>query len=133
MPNILPDKPPSGIDPGWQQRADRRWVHTCGYVTKGQYDDAPGNCPCELKLTPEELHRKKSLWNLGDDAAAVLGSIGITPERVSKWMGTCNCKDRQEKWNRLGQWLKRHTVGEDQEVLKQEILQAIGDDHDHNP
>lgn len=116
---------PSGLDPGWRQRADLRWEHTCGFVTKGQYEHAPGNCPCELRLAPEELVRKKSLWNLGDDAAAVFAGLGITPERVSKWLGTCNCKDRLEKWNRVGQWIKRHTVGESPDQLRDEIEQAI--------
>ncbi len=41
---------------------------------------------------------------LGDIVAAGLDSVGITKDRVAKWWGApCNCKDRQERLNKLGQ------------------------------
>jgi len=47
-------------------------------------------------------------WNLGDQAAAVLKTLGITPERVTAWLGRdCRCKARQDRWNMWGQWLAR--------------------------
>lgn len=49
---------------------------------------------------------------LGDAVAYALGVVGITKERVSSWLGRpCNCKERQERLNRLGAWARRILAG----------------------
>lgn len=50
---------------------------------------------------------------LGDMVEAALTSIGITSERVEKWLGRpCGCKERKEKLNRLSRWAKRIVLGQ---------------------
>jgi hypothetical protein len=49
---------------------------------------------------------------LGDAVAAALDSVGISKERVAKWLGKpCRCSARQEKLNQLGRWAKRVLSG----------------------
>lgn len=51
---------------------------------------------------------EKGLPKLGDLVESALSSIGITSERVSKWIGTeCGCKERKEKLNMLTIWANR--------------------------
>lgn len=45
---------------------------------------------------------------LGDLIEEALSSVGITQERVSKWLGRrCNCDEYREKINRLAAWAVR--------------------------
>lgn len=45
---------------------------------------------------------------LGDELKKALTAIGVTEERVARWLGPhCGCKERQEKLNRLGAWAWR--------------------------
>ncbi len=45
---------------------------------------------------------------IGDIVANALSSVGVTDERVSKWMGKpCACKERREKLNQLERWALR--------------------------
>lgn len=45
---------------------------------------------------------------LGDTVAAALESVGVTHERVERWLGReCGCRERQEKLNALGNWAVR--------------------------
>lgn len=66
---------------------------------------------------PEEIRRKylkhwaglpqDESWKLGDQASAALARIGITKDRVERWLGRpCGCAERQEKLNRFGDWMK---------------------------
>lgn len=49
---------------------------------------------------------------LGDAAERVLASVGITPERVERWLGRpCGCRERKERMNIFGQWLARQFSG----------------------
>ena len=49
---------------------------------------------------------------LGDAIHSALSSVGITPERVERWLGRpCGCHERQEKLNQLGWWAKRVLTG----------------------
>lgn len=42
---------------------------------------------------------------LGDAVKRALDAVGITQERVERWLGRkCGCKERREKLNRLGRW-----------------------------
>ncbi len=45
---------------------------------------------------------------LGSKIESVLNSLGITAERVTKWLGRpCDCIERKRKLNRLHVWLIR--------------------------
>lgn len=45
---------------------------------------------------------------LGDVVEKALSTIGITKERIEKWLGSCyGCSERQRKLNELGRWAKR--------------------------
>ena len=49
---------------------------------------------------------------LGDNIKKALSAVGITEERVSNWLGTpCNCAERVEKLNQLGNWASRVLSG----------------------
>jgi hypothetical protein len=55
--------------------------------------------------TPEPLE-------LGDVVHNALSFVGITPERVTAWIGRpCKCPERQEKLNELSRWAKRIVSG----------------------
>ena len=42
---------------------------------------------------------------IGDAIETMLTKVGITDDRVTKWLGRpCGCKERKEKLNRLGRW-----------------------------
>lgn len=48
------------------------------------------------------------MLELGDAMALALAKLGITEDRVEKWLNApCRCKDRQEKLNQLSRMLKR--------------------------
>jgi hypothetical protein len=54
---------------------------------------------------------------LGSQIKWALTTVGITEERVSKWLGKpCGCTERQQKLDQLSLWAKR--------VLKGKIDQA---------
>lgn len=49
---------------------------------------------------------------LGDNIKKALTAVGITEERVSNWLGApCNCAERVEKLNQLGNWASRVLSG----------------------
>lgn len=53
---------------------------------------------------------------LGDWIESALLSVGVTSERVSKWIGKpCNCSERRDKLNALHMWLSRVVKGKYQE------------------
>lgn len=55
---------------------------------------------------------------LGDSVASALAAVGVTPERVEKWLGRpCGCEERQIKLNQLDIWARR--------VLKGRTEQAV--------
>lgn len=48
----------------------------------------------------------------GDSIEQALIILGVTKERVSKWLGKpCNCEERQRKLNELGTWAVRVVKG----------------------
>lgn len=50
---------------------------------------------------------------LGDMVGDALKKIGITEERVSRWLGRpCGCKERREKINALHTWASKVIFGE---------------------
>ncbi len=49
---------------------------------------------------------------IGDRVAEALQAVGITDDRVSRWLGRpCGCKERREKLNALGFWAARVLAG----------------------
>ena len=49
---------------------------------------------------------------LGDRVASALEIVGITPERLEKWLGRpCGCRERKERINQLGRWASRVLLG----------------------
>jgi len=49
---------------------------------------------------------------LGNQIEKALSLTGVTPERVSRWLGVpCHCKERQEKLNALDTWVRRVLSG----------------------
>jgi len=64
---------------------------------------------------------------LGDHVEQALTAVGITSERVEKWLGRpCNCKKRKEKLNRLGAWAMRIVRGDTENA--EEYLEDMIDD-----
>lgn len=63
---------------------------------------------------------------LGDRIEQALTILGITKERISKWVGKpCGCPERKEKLNRLGRWATRILRGslENADKYLNEILE----------
>lgn len=49
---------------------------------------------------------------VGSNIAKALETIGVTPERVSTWIGApCGCVERKEKLDALGAWASRVVSG----------------------
>jgi hypothetical protein len=49
---------------------------------------------------------------LGDDLAKALAAVGVTLERVERFLGRpCGCKERQERLNALHGWARRVLSG----------------------
>lgn len=49
---------------------------------------------------------------LGDSVEAALKQLGITQERVERWLGSpCGCPERILKLNQLGAWSTRILKG----------------------
>jgi hypothetical protein len=68
---------------------DAKTCPRCGFVAKAR--DARKGCTAAASR------------GFGDVVASGLSTIGITKERVSRWLGfDCKCSQRQAKWNELG-------------------------------
>ena len=81
------------------------YLHSPGHAARwGNPDPAtPG---------PEFLGRKAGPPpeppGLGDAVEAALKLVGISKDRVERWVGgPCGCDERREKLNRLGRWAAR--------------------------
>ena len=49
---------------------------------------------------------------LGDRIEQALTSVGLTSERVSKWLGKpCRCRERRMRLNALDAWARRVLAG----------------------
>lgn len=54
---------------------------------------------------------------LGDLVHDTLAAVGVTPERVERWLGApCRCRERQERLNALGAWARRLWVGKEEDA-----------------
>jgi hypothetical protein len=66
---------------------------------------------------------------LGDKVEQALKTVGITEERVSRWLGRpCGCRGRKEKLNKLGNWMARVLGGgATPEEGRKELAEMTGD------
>lgn len=63
---------------------------------------------------------------LGDRIGVALERIGVTEERVEKWLGKpCGCARRRRKLNNLDRWA-RDQVGLTIEAARKRIARMIG-------
>lgn len=70
-----------------------------------------GKCRnCEIqRLHPNAVPPTKGL---GDAVAKALASVGVTPERVSAWLGApCGCAERKQKLNDFSTWVASQSWG----------------------
>jgi hypothetical protein len=56
----------------------------------------------------------------GDGIHAALEMVGVTEERVRKWLGhACQgCKERRDRLNALGWWARRVLTGKTADAVK---------------
>ena len=69
---------------------------------------------------------------LGDAVERALASVGVTKERVQRWLGECACDDRQQKLNALSIWAKRVLLGR-KEHAREHLSGIIGDETRTDP
>lgn len=63
-----------------------------------------------VPMTPKPLE-------LGDAVHEALSFVGITPERVTAWIGRpCKCPERREKLNNLSRWARRIVSGKTEDA-----------------
>lgn len=49
---------------------------------------------------------------LGDEIERALTTVGITQDRVERWLGmSCGCEQRKARLNQLGNWAARIVSG----------------------
>ena len=54
---------------------------------------------------------------LGDAVEKALASVGVTKERVERWLGRpCQCQKRQRKLNALHIWARRLVSGKEKDA-----------------
>jgi hypothetical protein len=61
---------------------------------------------------------------LGDAVESVLEAVGISKQRVQRWLGSCCCEARKEKLNYLHSW-SRQSVIMGLEVARRYINQML--------
>lgn len=71
-----------------------------------------------MERKPPTKRRPRPL-GLGDRVEQALSLVGITEERVSKWLGRpCSCSKRKQKLNQLGAWASRVLLGKTDQAEK---------------
>jgi hypothetical protein len=72
----------------------------------------------------------RSTTELGDLIHEALSLAGVTPERVSRWLGReCACRERRERLNALSSWARRVMSGKVEKAG--EYLSQLLDSEDH--
>lgn len=103
---------------GWCSNYDKKpifkdhWDKVAG--PKWERDTASSLASVVHSITeqPEFPFAQSPDRGLGDKVEQALSAVGITKERVSKWLGQpCNCTERREKLNALGFWAQRVVTG----------------------
>jgi hypothetical protein len=75
---------------------------------------------------------KPGFIGMGDRVHNALSKIGITPARVSRWLGRpCGCKERVEKLNSLHAWVRKSTT-QTVEKSKKFLLRIIGENEEQS-
>lgn len=71
---------------------------------------------------------------LGDWIESTLTTVGITSERVEKWLGKpCRCRERKEKLNRFSKWISNLLSGEPTSKAKEEFDTMVNDGESSSP
>ena len=83
-------------------------------------------CHAHFRQRAEEVKRRREgqstgrpkglaqLFALGDAVETALSSVGITEDRVTRWLGrNCGCRDRKERLNRFSRWIHAKLRGEE--------------------
>ena len=70
------------------------------------------------------------MHGLGDLVESALSAVGLTSDRVEKWLGgPCNCEERKRRLNSLSSWARRVISGKRERAL--EYLTGILDENRH--
>jgi hypothetical protein len=111
-------------------KKNQHWFMLC--QTRPKYFAAweKGIGPGQRKATDPPIVVNRKSPGLGDVVSKALGVVGVTEERVSKWLGRkCNCAERREMLNRLGDWAKTVVLGSPKkETAAEELESIIGSD-----
>lgn len=71
---------------------------------------------------------------LGDAVESALTSLGITSERVEKWLGRpCRCRERKRKLNRLDEWVTNLFSSQDKDKAKADFDKLVDDGETSSP
>lgn len=54
---------------------------------------------------------------MGDMVESALRAVGITEERVHRYVWNCRCRDRKERANRIHQWAEEQASGVYKSIL----------------
>lgn len=55
---------------------------------------------------------------LGDEIEQAIRLLGISPERIERWIGVpCGCEERKQKLNVLGAWAWRVVQGRTEKAI----------------
>ena len=63
---------------------------------------------------------------LGDTVYQTLQTVGVTQQRVERWLGTCCCEERREKLNQIDMLIRRILRGKI-ESIGTYVGQILGD------
>jgi hypothetical protein len=76
-------------------------------------DERVTNRPApSARPSPQVRPSEPVAGGLGDTVESALKAVGITKERVERWLGApCGCAERREKLNRIGSWAMRMLTG----------------------
>lgn len=78
---------------------------------------------------PVQVVTKQQKPGLGDKVESALTSVGVTKDRVEKWLGRpCNCTERKRKLNNLGNWLNSFFSSGNTDIqseMKNEAAEAL--------
>ena len=126
------------IDGGWQcqecghvhsRPSHRPPVRKCGSM-KAQLVARPKRKPRPMTRPTTSLYKEVSpppVILLGDHVKNALKKVGISEERVTKWLGRpCGCAKRRQKLNDLDVWVRNILSGQTEGGTK-ELDEVLGD------
>lgn len=97
------------------ERDGRSVCEVCGFDSGqlGRFIRVCGTRPTRLASIQErKANPPRPRKLLGDRIEDALILVGVTKERVEKWVGgPCGCTERQERLNRLDLWVRRVVGG----------------------